>query len=98
VKDALGNELKIGDLVALQLERPLIFGQVVEASEGGIVTGINHKGGPEVRPGQIAILSKHTIAFDPRQLIGSVMALRDDNKRAEDIAGKPAESCEALPN
>ena len=35
MKDAVGNELKAGDLVALSLERPLIFGRVLEVQEGG---------------------------------------------------------------
>ena len=71
MKDAVGNELRVGDLVALQLERPLIFGQVTEVGEGGIVTGVNHKGGAEIRPGRIVILSRHSIDVDPRQPLGA---------------------------
>jgi hypothetical protein len=95
MRDALGNELKIGDLVAVQLARPLIYGQVVEASEGGIVTGINHKGSAEMRPGRIVIVSRHIVDFDPRVQIDSLLALRNDNASAEDVHGKPSET---LPN
>lgn len=78
MKDAVGNELKVGDLVAIQLERPLVFGRLVEAAEGGLVTGVNHKGGAEVRPGHLVIESRHSLVFDPRQPVGAVLALRED--------------------
>jgi hypothetical protein len=91
MKDALGNELRKEDLVALQLDRPLIFGQVVEVVEGGLVTS-----GNQIAPGRIVILSRHTIDFDPRQPLGAVVALRDNHNRAQDIA--PGESPSPLPN
>jgi hypothetical protein len=76
MRDAVGNELKIGDLVCLQLDRPLIYGRVVKAEEGGLITGM-HKGGAEVRPSVLVIASNHTVEGDPRALVGSVIALRD---------------------
>jgi len=82
VKDAVGNELKVGDLVALSLERPLVFGRIVEASEGGIVTGLS-KGGAEVRPGRLVIVANHTVLVNPQMLVGAVLALREDNKPPE---------------
>lgn len=84
MKDALGNELKVGDLVAVQLERPLIFGVVDVIEEGGIVTGVNHKGEAQIRLGRVTVRSMHTVAVDPRTpIIGSLLALRDDNRARE---------------
>ena len=77
MKDAVGNELHVGDLVLLQLERPLIYGRIVEAEEGGLVTGINHKGGTEIRPGKLVVAANYPVEFDPRQFIRAVVALRD---------------------
>ena len=86
MKDALGNDLKVGDMVAVQLERPLVFGQVVELSEGGVLVadGANMAR----RPGRVAIMSQHVIEFDPVQLVGAVLALRDDHARAAAIHSK----------
>ncbi|HEY2351059.1 MAG TPA: hypothetical protein VGH83_01030 [Candidatus Acidoferrum sp.] len=89
MKDAMGNELKVGDLVALSLDRPLIFGRVTEIAEGGIVTGMS-KGQPEVKPSRLVVTSAHTIDADPRGVvIGSLLALRDPDaaKAAEAVAG-----------
>jgi hypothetical protein len=89
MKDALGNELKVGDVVALQLERPLIFGAVDAIEEGGIVTGINRKGEAEVRLGSLLIRSIHTVAVDPRvPVVNAVLALRDPSP-PEELAESP---------
>lgn len=76
MRDALGNDLKIGDLVAMQLERPMVYGRVVEIHEGGIVTGLKH-GGTEMAPGSIVVISRHPLMVDPRLPVGAVVALRD---------------------
>ncbi len=86
MKDAVGNELRAGDLVMLQLDRPLIFGRVVEAQEGGLVTGLKKGGEVDIRPGRLVIASNHTIEFDPRQLVGAVMVLRDPENMAAAVA------------
>lgn len=83
MKDALGNELHVGDMVALQLERPLIFGRIAEAVEGGLVTGINRKGGTDVHPGRLMIASSYPIEFDPRMPIRAVIAVREDDADAK---------------
>jgi hypothetical protein len=77
MKDALGNELKAGDLVALQLERPLIWGVVEEVHDGGILTGLNRSGEAQLRPGQVRIKSLHTIEAAPNVPVVAVLALRD---------------------
>lgn len=91
MKDALGNELKKEDLVAVQLERPLIFGQIVELLEGGLVTGVN-----QISPGRVVIISRHTIDFDPRHPLGAIIAVRDDHQRAKNIV--PGDPLSPLPN
>lgn len=95
MKDALGNELKVGDMVAIQLARPLIFGQIVEAADGGIVTAINEKGMPDVRPGRVVVISRHVIEFDPRVQVEALLALRNEQGH-QAVEAKP--SIEALPN
>jgi hypothetical protein len=94
MKDAMGNELRVGDLVFLSLDRPQIFGRVTQAAEGGLVTGINHKGTAEIRPGRLVISANHTIEFDPRHPIGTVLALREDHP-AEVIEGSVGEESKA---
>jgi hypothetical protein len=78
MKDALGSELKENDLVALQLERPLIWGRVVKVEEGGIITGISGKGQAQVKSSRIIIESRHVIDVDPRMPAVALLALRDD--------------------
>lgn len=92
MKDVMGNDLHVGDLVMIQLDRPIVFGRIVEASEGGLVTGLNHKGGAEVRPGRILISAIHTVDFDPRVPIRTVAALRDQAIQVE----HPAKSSDEL--
>jgi hypothetical protein len=72
IADVMGNELKEGDLVALQLERPLIFGRVIEVTEGGIITGMRG-GQPEMKMTRVVVMSHHPIDTDPR--LGKVMML-----------------------
>jgi hypothetical protein len=79
MKDAMGNDLKVGALVALSLERPLIFGRVTELKEGGMITGLKH-GQAEMRPSVVVVTSNHPIAIDPREAgapIGSILCLLD---------------------
>lgn len=77
MKDVLGNELREGDLVAVQLERPLIWGRVGKLEEGGIVTGINQQGGARVKLSRVVIESRHVIDVDPHSSVGALLALRD---------------------
>lgn len=78
MKDALGNELKVGDMVAIQLARPLIFGQIVEATDGGLVATIDQKGGAQMHPGRLVVISRHVIDFDPRMQIEALLALKNE--------------------
>lgn len=76
-RDSLGNELKPGQLVLLQLNSPIVSGRVAAIERGGIVTGLR-KGGDEVRPDRLVIVANFTIELDPRNPIAtSVMSLLD---------------------
>ncbi|HET6220200.1 MAG TPA: hypothetical protein VFE27_24440 [Acidobacteriaceae bacterium] len=77
MKDALGNDLKPGDLVMLSLDRPQVFGRVTDVQEGGLITGMQKNGGAQLRPSRVTILANHTIEGDPRVPVGSVVILRD---------------------
>lgn len=80
MKDALGNELKVGQMVIVNLERPLVSGRVAAIERGGIVTGIRGKGEAEVKPETLVIVSNHIIGADPRNPVAaSVMAVLDPN-------------------
>lgn len=99
MKDATGNELKVGDLVALQLERPLIFGRVQEIYEGGRIVGVKGGEKAELHPSRVVITSNHTIEVHPNTpLIGAVLCLREDNPPpipGQETETKPADP---LPN
>jgi hypothetical protein len=82
MKDALGNELHEGDLVAVQLDRPLVYGRIAKIEEGGIIAGINKHGESQVRPGLVLVESRHVLNVDPRLLVAAVLALRDDTAPA----------------
>ncbi len=86
-----GNPLKVGDLVAIHLDRPLIFGQVTEIDEGGLVVG-HQDGSLRTQMGHAAIMCKQLVPFDPAGTCGAVLALRDDNNRAR--VGKEAKGVE----
>jgi hypothetical protein len=60
MKDAIGNELKPGDLVQLQLKTPLVFCRVQEVTEPSLVTGLR-RGGEERRPGVLVLTANHTV-------------------------------------
>lgn len=100
MKDAVGNELKLGDLVALQLERPLIYGRVAAITEGGMIVAVKGGKQPEIHPSTVVISSNHTIQVDPRTpLIGSVICLREDNRPPEElVGGSPEKQAEERPN
>lgn len=79
MKDAIGNELKVGDLVAIQLARPLVYGRVAAIHEGGMIVGI--KGGKqELHMSTLVVTANHTLQADPRvPMIAEVICLRDDH-------------------
>ena len=96
MKDSIGNEIREGDLVALQLQMPIIRGRVIEIKHGGIVTGM--KGGKEqLRPSVVIISATFPIEVDPRAaVVMPVMCLRDDDAPASPEE-KPRED-QTLPN
>jgi hypothetical protein len=93
MKDAMGNDLKVGDLVALSLERPLIYGRIVQLEEGGMIVGL--KGGKaEMKPSLVVVASNHPIQVDPRvPIVGAILCLREDNPPPveEEAKDKPVE-------
>ena len=83
MKDALGNELQVGQLVQVNLDRPQVFGRVAAIEGGGIVTGM--KGGkPEVRPAKMTVVCNHTFLVEPGAVTGSVLALVDPDPPSPD--------------
>ena len=89
MKDGFGNELKVGDLVQVQLKQPLVFGRVAEVKEGGIIHGVRMKGGTEqVQPAVITIVCNHVIPVMPGELLGSVLAMREPDPPGEEIIEK----------
>jgi hypothetical protein len=77
MKDGVGNDLQLNDLVALSLERPLIFGSIESIQLGGIITGIKGRDA-QMQMTKVVIISKHTIDVDPRSpFLGAVLKLHD---------------------
>lgn len=77
MKDGIGNNLKVGDLVQLALNKPLVFGRVAAVEKGAIVSGLR-KGGDHIVPDKLVIVCNHTIEVDPTSPVaGSVIAIRD---------------------
>lgn len=95
MKDALGNELRVGQLVLLNLDRPQVFGRVASVSEGGIVTGMRG-GKPEVRPSTMIVACNHTFLVEPGSVAGSVTALVDPDPPSPDSIARLADA--AKPN
>ena len=76
MKDAIGNELKPGDLVQLQLKTPLVFCRVQEVTEPSLVTGLR-RGGEERRPGVLVLTANHTVLVGLGEPVGAVVLLVD---------------------
>ena len=97
MKDSVGNEIKVGDLVALQLQTPVIKGRVVEIKEGGIITGTK-QGKVEVRPAEVVISAIFPVSVDPYAPVGPVMCLREDNPPPGPVDTEQKQDEAALPN
>jgi hypothetical protein len=85
IKDTMGNELKEGDLVMVQLERPIIFGRIAEVAEGGIITGVRGNE-PQMKLSRVVVLSHHPIDTDPRiGVVPSLVKLYDPTEMSRQI-------------
>ena len=80
MKDALGNELRVGDLVMLQLKQPWVHGRITELSEGGVVVN------GQLQGSRIVVLSTHMAFAEPGAPMMSVVALRDDQAAQKEEA------------
>lgn len=77
MKDALGNELKPGQLVELQLQTPRVFARVAQVREGGVITGMRN-GKTEVKPARLVLVANHILDIEPTlNVAGSVISLLD---------------------
>lgn len=94
MKDALGNELKVGDLVLLNLQKPQMYARVAEIKQGGIVTGMRH-GKPEVHPSRLVLVVNHVAELDPDLPAGHVMRLVDPEPLGASAIAKLAELSDA---
>lgn len=87
MKDSRGNELKVGDSVMLRLPDPFVYGVVTEIRDGNVITGVR-RGGSEVSPGVVELLSKYAMPVDPTNRVVENLVKIYDPGQAE-AAPKP---------
>ena len=82
-KDAIGNDLKVGQLVRLVLSEPAIIGRIEKISDGGIIapqSGILGQKGMEV-PARVLVSMTATITLAPNgRPTPGLLVLRDPEK------------------
>ena len=83
VKDARGNELKVGDHISLEIPSTRVVLVIQDIQEGGIITG-TRSGGAEARPGMIVLSGRFSTQFDPTMpIIGNMLKLHTEEQDAE---------------
>lgn len=83
VKDARGNELKVGDHISLEITSSRVVLVIEDIQEGGIITG-TRSGGAEARPGMIVSFGHFSTQFDPTMpIIGNVLKLHTEEQETE---------------
>lgn len=98
MRDAIGNELREGDLVALQLERPMVYGKVIKIDQGGLIVG-KSDGQMGTKPTIVSVQSLHPIPVDPMAgIAGMMIRIVDPATSSAPQADPPAEAAEPLPN
>lgn len=68
-KDVLGNELNVGDLVRLDLDKPMVYGKITKINPGGIaIVGGMKAGqkGEQITLGSVEVAVDANATFDPR--------------------------------
>lgn len=65
-KDKLGNVIKPGDWVQLELEKPYVIGKVIHTTEGGVLAvGGSRKGQEILTAGAIIVETNAQAIVDP---------------------------------
>jgi hypothetical protein len=90
MKDLVGNELKVGDLVAVYLARPVILGRIARITGGSIVTGLRH-GGQNVTPCEITIACQQTVFANPQIGVAGEIAVLNDPMPVETVIERKTE-------
>lgn len=88
MKDAIGNEIHVGDKVLLTGCGPNAIGHISHVKAGGIITGLK-RGGSEMEPGILTVTVEAQISFDPRnpifgQIIKVVMPAEEEEPKVAD--------------
>lgn len=92
MRDRIGNELKVGQKVVVQLPEAQIFGFVAQVEAGGIITGLK-RGGEERRLGRILVSCVIALPVDPQnEVIPQLVRVYDPDKH------DAGESTEERPN
>ena len=94
--DAIGNKLRIGQLVRLSLKEPYVIGKIANVEDGGLLTpsagALQH--GLKM-PGKIEIKFEITLHFNPGAAVAALLCLVDPETEkisAGDLVGTPADS------
>ena len=84
LRDSLGNNLEVNDMVTTGLSSTQVIGKVLEIRPGGIISGLR-KGGQEARPGMLVILARFELPFDPgMQIVGNCIKIYDPSPAPAD--------------
>lgn len=89
-RDILGNEVEVGDLVQITLDKPVMFGKITKIHNGGIAIVGGQKGGArseDVTLGSIEVTVDLQANFDPRndRAPGIVKVVDPDNGKRTGI-------------
>lgn len=95
VKDARNNELKVGDIVSLEIPSTRVVGDVTAIRNGGVIVGGTRGSGQKMTTGNVTVLVAFSIPIDPNNpMIHNALKLHNEDAQES----KPASSLLELPN
>jgi hypothetical protein len=83
MKDSIGNILKIGDQVLVQLPQPIVIGVIAEMREPGVISRVHSKTG-DATPGVLVISAALPLPVDPNNVVGQVVRVHTPTQDASD--------------
>ena len=72
MKDSIGNILKIGDQVLVQLPQPIVIGVIAELREPGVISRVHSKTG-DATPGVLVISAALPLPVEVTGIVGQVV-------------------------
>jgi hypothetical protein len=88
MKDSIGNILKIGDQVLVQLPQPIVIGVVAEIRDPGVISRLHSKTG-DPTPGLLVISAALPLPVDPTNVAGQVVRVHTPAQDASEAEKRP---------